>query len=63
MEAIKIDIRLIAAINHDLLAPDRLEAGSRHRAHASVAILEDEAALSQRLRTPPLPVTHALVGD
>jgi len=31
-------------------------------AHASAAILVDEATLSQELRTPPLPATHVLVG-
>jgi hypothetical protein len=30
--------------------------------HGLVAILLDGATLSQRLHTPPLPVTHALVG-
>src|SRR5262249_5771592 len=32
-------------------------------AHASVAIPRDEGTLSRGLRTPPLPGTHASVGD
>jgi len=30
--------------------------------HGLVTILTDEVTLSQRLHTPPLPATHALVG-
>ena len=42
--------------------PTPLMLGVVTSAHAPVTIPKDEATLSQQLRTPPLPVTHVLVG-
>jgi hypothetical protein len=42
--------------------PTALRLAVAASAHASAAIPEDEVTLSRRLRTPPLPATHAPVG-
>ena len=42
--------------------PTPLMLGVATLAHAFVTIPQDEAPLSQQLHTPPLPVTHVLVG-
>ena len=42
--------------------PTPLMLGVVTSAHAPVTIPTDEAPVSQQLRTPPLPVTHVLVG-
>ena len=44
-------------------APTALVLAVATSAHASVAIPRDEDTLSRGLRTPPLPATHASIGD
>ena len=48
---------------HALLVPDRRDAGSRRVGSRLHGRPRDEVTLSRRLRTSPLPVTHAAVGD
>ena len=52
-------------VDHTTLSwsPTALVLAVATSAHASVAIPRDEGTLSRGLRTPPLPGTHASVGD